>query len=108
MSPEGVGALEEIFQLFYGHVGEGMRFWGASERRPTCRPDGAIETQSTKAGKIQGSNEIIYDADVADRAQNGIVYTTKNRFKEKGIQLRVFHISNKLADKLSSETKNQI
>lgn len=55
-------------------------------------PKSAIVTisQSTKDGKMRGSNEIIHDADIAIKVTNGIALTTKNRFKEKGREFTVF------------------
>jgi hypothetical protein len=54
--------------------------------------DSALITisQSAKDGKMRGSYEIVHDSDLAFEIQHGIAVTTKNRFKEKGIQLRVF------------------
>lgn len=54
--------------------------------------DSAIITisQSTKEGKIRGSYEIVHDCDIAVKVENGVATTIKNRFKEKGIELRVF------------------
>ncbi len=47
-------------------------------------------SQSTKDGKMRGSYEIVHDADIAVRVENGIATTTKNRFKEKGTVYKVF------------------
>jgi predicted ATP-dependent serine protease len=47
-------------------------------------------SQSTKDGKMRGSYEIVHDSDIAVRVENGIATTTKNRFKEKGMQFGVF------------------
>ena len=46
--------------------------------------------QSTKDGKVRGSYEMIHDSDIAVKVTNGIALTTKNRFKEKGMQFDVF------------------
>jgi hypothetical protein len=55
-------------------------------------PSSAIITisQSTKDGKMRGSQEIIHDADIAVCVYNGIAVTTKNRFKEKEMKFSVF------------------
>jgi len=54
--------------------------------------DSALITisQSTKDGKMRGSYEIVHDADIAVKVENGIATTTKNRFKEKGMGFTVF------------------
>jgi Mn-containing catalase len=55
-------------------------------------PNSAFITisQSTKDGKMRGSNEIVHDADIAVKVENGIAITTKNRFKERDMQFKVF------------------
>jgi len=54
--------------------------------------DSALITisQSTKDGKMRGSNQITHDSDMAVKVDNGIATTTKNRFKQKGMKLTVF------------------
>ncbi|MBI4947605.1 MAG: hypothetical protein HY840_14525 [Bacteroidetes bacterium] len=47
-------------------------------------------SQSTKDGKMRGSQEIVHDADITVTVQDGFAITTKNRFKEKGMQFIVF------------------
>ena len=47
-------------------------------------------SQSTKDGKMRGSQEIIHDSDVEIRVENGIASTAKNRFMEKGRNYNVF------------------
>jgi DNA polymerase III delta prime subunit len=47
-------------------------------------------SQSTKDGKIRGSNELVHDSYIAVKVENGIALTIKNRFKAKGMQLEVF------------------
>lgn len=47
-------------------------------------------SQSTKDGKMRGSCEIVHDSDMAVRVENGVANTTKNRFKEKDMKLKVF------------------
>lgn len=49
-----------------------------------------IISQSKKEGKMCGSYEIVYDSDMAVKVENGVATTTKNRFKEKGIEFKVF------------------
>ena len=55
-------------------------------------PDSALITifQSTKDGKMRGSLEIVHDADKAVVVENGVATTTKNRFKEKYMELKGF------------------
>ncbi|MFN3343106.1 MAG: hypothetical protein ACK40M_10440 [Flavobacteriales bacterium] len=55
-------------------------------------PDSAFITisQSTKDGKMRGSQEIIHDADITLKVENGTAITTKNRFKERGMEFEVF------------------
>lgn len=47
-------------------------------------------SQSTKDGKMRGSQEIIHDSDVEIRVENGFAVTIKNRFKERGKKYSVF------------------
>jgi hypothetical protein len=47
-------------------------------------------SQSTKDGKMRGSQEIIHDSDIEIRVINGTASTAKNRFKEKGKTYNVF------------------
>ena len=47
-------------------------------------------SQSTKDGKMRGFNQIKHDSDMAVQADNGIATTTKNRFNQKGMILKVF------------------
>lgn len=56
------------------------------------RPNSSFITisQSTKDGKMRGSNEIAHDADVVIVVDNKEAVTTKNRFKEKGMRFKVF------------------
>ncbi len=49
-------------------------------------------SQSTKDGKMRGSNEIAHDADVVISVENGFAKTTKNRFKERGKEYPIFEI----------------
>ncbi|MCG3165003.1 MAG: hypothetical protein POELPBGB_00763 [Bacteroidia bacterium] len=55
-------------------------------------PNSAFITisQSTKDGKMRGSNEIVHDADIAVKVENGVAITTKNRFKERDMRFDVF------------------
>lgn len=46
--------------------------------------------QSTKDDKIRGSYQIVHDSDIAVKVNNGIAVTTKNRFKEKGMEFNAF------------------
>ncbi len=47
-------------------------------------------SQSTKDGKMRGSNEIAHDADVVISVENGFAKTTKNRFKERDKEYSIF------------------
>lgn len=47
-------------------------------------------SQSTKDGKMRGSNEIAHDADIVIAVENGLAITTKNRFKERGKEYPIF------------------
>ena len=51
-------------------------------------------SQSTKDGKMRGSNEIVHDSDIAVAVSNGVAETIKNRFEEKGRQFRIFNSDN--------------
>lgn len=55
-------------------------------------PDAAFITisQSTKDGKMRGSQEIAHDADVVVHVHKGVATTTKNRFKAKDQTFRIF------------------
>lgn len=48
--------------------------------------------QNTKKGEIRGSYEVVHDADVKIRVENGIAYTDKNRFIDDKPELDVFNI----------------
>ncbi|HNQ67957.1 MAG TPA: hypothetical protein PKN32_06245 [Bacteroidales bacterium] len=47
-------------------------------------------SQSTKDGKMRGSQEIIHDADISIAVSNGVAETYKNRFLEKGKKFNIF------------------
>jgi hypothetical protein len=47
-------------------------------------------SQSTKDGKIRGSNEIVHDSDIEISVSNGIAKTEKNRFLEKNRTYEIF------------------
>jgi len=47
-------------------------------------------SQSTKDGKIRGSQELVHDCDISVIVENGIAKTNKNRFKEKGMVFEIF------------------
>lgn len=47
-------------------------------------------SQSTKDGKMRGSNEIVHDCDVVIQVEDGKATTTKNRFLEKGKVFDIF------------------
>lgn len=54
--------------------------------------DSALITisQSTKEGKVRGSQELVHDCDISVSVENGIAKTEKNRFKEKWMTYEVF------------------
>ncbi len=64
-------------------------------------------SQSTKDGKMRGSQEIIHDADITVKVEDGIAETTKNRFHPRGTQFRVFP-TEKASVKTLAEPKNII
>ncbi len=47
-------------------------------------------SQNTKAGLFRGSYELIHDSDICIRVEDGVAVTEKNRFKQKGLALKVF------------------
>jgi len=47
-------------------------------------------SQSTKDGKMRGSNELVHDCDIAVSVERGIATTIKNRFKEKYQTYQIF------------------
>jgi predicted ATP-dependent serine protease len=46
--------------------------------------------QSTKDGKMRGSNEIIHDCDIEISVDEGVAKTIKNRYKETGLTYKIF------------------
>ncbi len=73
-------------------------------------PQSAFVTisQSTKDGKMRGSQEIIHDTDVAIKVENGIAVTTKNRFSPRGAEFSIFPNEDKAAGSFLREPKNLI
>jgi hypothetical protein len=65
-------------------------------------------SQSTKDGKMRGSQEIIHDTDMAVKVEDGIATTTKNRFHSRGTEFQVFSSMEKTANKLLVEPRNII
>ena len=47
-------------------------------------------SQSTKDGKMRGSNELKHDCDIEVEVAHGIATTIKNRFLEPGKEFKVF------------------
>lgn len=47
-------------------------------------------SQSTKDGKLRGSQEIVHDCDIAIEVKEGIARTTKNRFQESPREYSIF------------------
>jgi hypothetical protein len=65
-------------------------------------------SQSTKDGKMRGSNEIVHDSDIAVVVEKGIATTTKNRFKERDKEFRVFPEESSSGVKVISLPRNVI
>ncbi len=65
-------------------------------------------SQSTKDGKMRGSQEITHDTDIAAKVENGVAITTKNRIQAKGTEFQVFPSSAKPISKIIDETRNSI
>jgi hypothetical protein len=65
-------------------------------------------SQSTKDGKMRGSQEITHDTDIAAKVENGVAITTKNRFQGRGTEFQVFPVRPKSFSKLIDETRNII
>lgn len=63
-------------------------------------------SQSTKDGKMRGSQEITHDTDIAAKVENGVAITTKNRFQARGTEFQVFPSSAKSISKIIDEPKN--
>lgn len=58
-------------------------------------------SQSTKDGKMRGSQEIVHDTDITAKVENGIAFTTKNRFNARGTEFKVFDNFEKNKTKLN-------
>jgi hypothetical protein len=71
-------------------------------------PDSAFITvsQSTKDGKLRGSYEIVHDSDIAVKVEDGVALTTKNRFKETGMEFRMLPVSGKSPSKTIEKPLN--
>lgn len=65
-------------------------------------------SQSTKDGKMRGSQEIIHDTDIAAKVEDGMAITTKNRYHPRGTELQVFPSSAKSFGKIIDEPRNVI
>lgn len=65
-------------------------------------------SQSTKDGKMRGSQEIIHDADITVKVENGVAMTTKNRFYPRGTEFQVFPSTEKVTGKVIEEPRNLI
>lgn len=65
-------------------------------------------SQSTKDGKMRGSQEIIHDTDIAVKVEDGIAMTTKNRYHPRGTEFLVFPTLEKSANKMIDEPRNLI
>ncbi len=63
-------------------------------------------SQSTKDGKMRGSQEITHDTDIAAKVENGVAITTKNRFQARGTEFQVFPSSAKPISKITDEPRN--
>jgi predicted nucleic acid-binding Zn ribbon protein len=64
-------------------------------------------SQSTKDGKMRGSQEIIHDADITVKVEDGTATTTKNRYLIRGKEFEVFPEQGNAGNKLK-EPKNLI
>ncbi len=65
-------------------------------------------SQSTKDGKMRGSQEITHDTDIAAKVEDGIAITTKNRYHPRGTEFQVFPTPAKSFNKIIDEPKNVI
>ena len=65
-------------------------------------------TQSTKDGKMRGSQEIVHHTDIAVKVEDGIAMTTKNRYNPRGAEFRVFPAPEKSVSKIIDEPRNVI
>ncbi|HLG28487.1 MAG TPA: hypothetical protein VI423_11965 [Paenisporosarcina sp.] len=65
-------------------------------------------SQSTKDGKMRGSQEIIHDTDIAAKVEDGMAITTKNRYHPRGTEFRVFPSQEKAFSKFIEEPRNMI
>jgi predicted ATP-dependent serine protease len=65
-------------------------------------------SQSTKDGKMRGSQEIIHDTDIAVKVEDGIAVTTKNRYQARGAEFGVFPTPQKPVIKKIGEVRNVI
>ncbi len=65
-------------------------------------------SQSTKDGKMRGSQEITHDTDIAVKVEDGVATTTKNRFHPRGTEFQVFPTAGKPANKMIDEPRNLI
>lgn len=57
-------------------------------------------SQSTKDGKMRGSQEIIHDSDITAKVRSGFAVTEKNRFKQSGAELKVLDSREKPTNKI--------
>lgn len=65
-------------------------------------------SQSTKDGKMRGSQEIIHDTDIAAKVEDGMAITTKNRYHPRGTEFQVFPAPAKSFSKIIDEPRNVI
>lgn len=65
-------------------------------------------SQSTKDGKMRGSQEITHDTDIAAKVENGMAITTKNRFQARGTEFQVFATIKKATNKFLDDPKGII
>ncbi len=63
-------------------------------------------SQSTKDGKMRGSLELVHDADITVKVEDGIAATTKNRFQVRGTEFKVFPSTEKPKNKFIDEPRN--
>ncbi|MFM7022254.1 MAG: tyrosine-type recombinase/integrase [Flavobacteriales bacterium] len=63
-------------------------------------------SQSTKDGKMRGSQEIIHDTDIAAKVEDGVAITSKNRYHPRGTEFQVFSTQEKQPNKTMIDPRN--
>ncbi len=57
---------------------------------------------------MRGSQEIIHDADITAKGEDGVVLTTKNRYHKRDMEFDVFNSDGNPGNKKLPEPKNLI